>query len=133
MDSRYIIIFDGVCNFCNGSINFIIKRDPNNIFVFVPIQSKKAQSLIETHQASNVGVDTFLLIKNGACYYRTDAALEIVKDLSGLWYILKIFKIFPNVVRDYFYRAFARNRYALFGKKDVCMVPTAENKNRFLE
>ena len=133
MNNRHVIIFDGLCNFCNGAVNFIIKRDPNKVFVFVPMQSEIAQKLIEEFQAQKVGFDTFLLIKNGVCYYRTDAALEIAKDLTGLWYLFRVFKVLPRGFRDFFYRAFARNRYELFGRKEVCMVPTDDVRSRFLE
>jgi len=133
MENRHVIIFDGICNFCNGAVNFIIKRDAKGLFVFTPMQSEIAAKLIEEYEAPKVGFDTFLLIKNGTCYYRTDAAFEIARDLTGLWFLFRIFKVLPRGFRDYFYRAFARNRYTLFGKKDVCMIPTPELKNRFLE
>ena len=133
MSNHHIIIFDGVCNFCNSSVNFIIKRDHKNVFLFTPMQSKPAQDLISKYQVKDVGFDTFLLVKNNECYYRTDAALEITKDLSGLWFLFRGFKILPRPIRDYFYRLFARNRYSIFGKTDFCMVPTSEIKNKFLE
>ena len=133
MDKRYIIIFDGVCNFCNGAVNFIIRRDPNKKFSFAPMQNDVAKNLIKEYKASGVGVDTFLLIKNQTCYYRSDAVLEIVKDLSGFWYLFRIFIFLPKKVRDFFYRAFARNRYEIFGKRKKCMVPTEEVKSRFIE
>jgi predicted DCC family thiol-disulfide oxidoreductase YuxK len=133
METRHIIVFDGVCNFCNGAVNFIIKRDPKGLFAFAPMQSETGAKLIDVHNAQSVGHDTFLLIKSGTLYYRTDAALEIARDLTGLWFIFLFFKIVPAAFRDYFYRAFARNRYALFGKKEVCMIPTESIKRRFLE
>jgi len=133
MSTHHIIIFDGVCNFCNSSVNFIIKRDHENVFLFTPMQSKTAQDLIAKYQVKNVGFDTFLLIKNDECYYRTDAALEITKNLSSFWFMFRIFKILPRKFRDYFYRLFARNRYSIFGKTDVCMIPTPEVKSKFLE
>jgi predicted DCC family thiol-disulfide oxidoreductase YuxK len=133
MENQRVIIFDGICNFCNGAVNFIIKRDPKGLFVFTPMQSEIAAKLIQKYEAPQVGIDTFLLIKNGTCYYRTDAALEIARDLTGLWFLFRIFKVLPRGFRDYFYRAFARNRYSLFGKKDVCMIPTPDVKSRFLE
>lgn len=133
MDNRHIVIFDGVCNFCNGAVNFIIKRDPNSRFVFTPMQSPIGQELIEQYGAAMVGVDTFLLVKDGQCFERTDAALEITKDLSGLWHWFRVLKILPKPFRDYFYRLFARNRYKLFGKRETCMVPTADVRERFLE
>lgn len=132
MDNQQVIIFDGVCNFCNGAVNFIIKRDSKGAFKFAPIQSEVAQSLILNQQINGVDKDTVLLIKNGDYFVRTNAALEITKDLDGFWFVFRVFKIVPKVVRDYCYRIFARNRYTWFGKKDVCMVPTADVRDRFL-
>jgi len=133
MDNRHIVIFDGVCNFCNGAVNFIIKRDPTGRFVFTPMQSPIGQELIEEYGAAMVGVDTILLVKDGQCFERTDAALEITKDLTGFWHWFRILKVLPKPFRDYFYRLFARNRYRLFGRRDTCMVPTVSVRERFLE
>lgn len=132
MDSRNIVIFDGVCNFCNGAVHFIINRDPKGIFVFAPMQSNLAKELMTKHQINNDGVDTFLLVKNDRCFVFSSAALEIAKDLTGFWSVLRIFKWVPASIRDAFYKLFARNRYALFGKQDHCMVPTADVKSRFI-
>ncbi|MFN3580729.1 MAG: thiol-disulfide oxidoreductase DCC family protein [Pseudomonas sp.] len=79
MDSRHLVIFDGVCNFCNGAVNFIIKRDPSGKFAFSPMQSEYAQNVLRSHGVNDVGVDTFLLVKNGKTYFRTNAAIEIEK------------------------------------------------------
>ena len=128
-----IIIFDGVCNFCNGSVNFIIKHDPCQQFVFTPMQSDTAQQLIEKYNVPAEGFDTFLLIKNNRCFLRTDAALEIAQDLTNPWPMLRVLRILPRTFRDYFYKLFARNRYTLFGKREVCMVPTKEVMDRFIE
>ncbi len=132
MDSRNIVIFDGVCNFCNGSVNFIIKRDPEGVFAFTPMQSDLAKELMEKHQIFNVGIDTFLLIKDGQCFIFSSAALEIAKDLTGFWYLFNILKLIPAPVRDFFYKLFARNRYKLFGRKEHCMVPTTAIRSRFV-
>lgn len=132
MSHRHIIIFDGVCNFCNGAVNFIIQRDHSDRFVFAPMQSPTAKKLIAEHHVKKVGFDTFLLIKNNQCYFRTDAAFQITKDLSGLWYLFQVLKVVPRPFRDYFYRLFARNRYQIFGKNEQCIVPTPELKNKFL-
>ena len=132
MDNRHIVIFDGVCNFCNGAVNFIIQRDPDGKFVFTPMQSQVAQEFIEKYGANNVGVDTFLLIKNDQCHIGTNAAFEITKDLTGYWYLFNVLRIVPRPIRDWFYRLFARNRYALFGRTDTCMVPTPELLKRFI-
>ncbi len=132
MDTRNIVIFDGVCNFCNGAVNFIIKRDPEGIFAFTPMQSDLAKELMKKHQIFNVGIDTFLLIKDGQCFIFSSAAMEIAKDLTGFWYLFNILKLIPAQVRDFFYKLFARNRYKLFGRKEHCMVPTTEIRSRFV-
>lgn len=97
------------------------------------MQSVAGQQLIDDFGATMVGVDTFLLIKNGKCYERTDAALEIAKDLTGFWYLVDVFRILPKPARDYCYSLLARNRYALFGRRESCMVPTPELRGRFIE
>lgn len=128
----YIIIFDGVCNFCNASVNFIIKRDTKVVFQFTPMQSDVAQKIIEGHRKSEGDLDTLILIKDGVYFVRSEAALEIAKDLDGFWFLFRIFRILPTSFRDYFYKIFAKHRYKLFGKREVCMIPTLEQKNRFI-
>ncbi|WP_404466101.1 thiol-disulfide oxidoreductase DCC family protein [Vreelandella aquamarina] len=132
MDNRYIVIFDGVCNFCNGAVNFIIHRDPEGAFAFTPMQSELAQELTQGFNVPDVGMDTLVLIKDGERYVLSDAALEIAKDLKGPWRFCYAFKVVPKPIRDAVYKLFARNRYKLFGQKDVCMVPLAEVKSRFV-
>jgi predicted DCC family thiol-disulfide oxidoreductase YuxK len=133
MDQRSIIIFDGLCNFCNGAVNFIIKRDPKKIFVFTPMQSSIAKELMKRYQVATVGIETVILIKNGIYSVRSDAVLEIAKDLTGFWHFLRVLRILPVSVRDYCYRLFARHRYKLFGWRKSCMVPTTEIRDRFIE
>ena len=133
MKNRYIVIFDGICNFCNGSVNFIIKRDPKGVFSFAPMQSEIAQELMQKHKIEKEELDTSLLFKNGSVYDRSDAALEITRNLTGFWHLFQIFKILPKAIRDGLYNLFARNRYALFGKRDSCMIPTPEIRKRFIE
>lgn len=133
MDSRHVVIFDGVCNFCNGAVNFIIRRDPAGKFAFTPMQSQLGQDLIVKYGANTVGDETLILIKEGRCFERTDAALEITKDLTGLWYFFRVLGFLPTSFRDYFYRLFARNRYRLFGRRESCMVPDGSVRKRFLE
>lgn len=132
MDNRHIVIFDGVCNFCNGAVNFIIKRDPQAVFVFTPMQSELAQQLMVKHKIPNMGVDSLVLIKHQQFFVFSDAALEITKDLSGFWYLLAGLKYVPNVIRDFFYKVFGRYRYALFGRQEACMLPTNKVKSRFI-
>jgi len=132
MKHQRIIIFDGVCNFCNGAVRFISKRDPDGLFAFTPMQSALAKELIEKYDIDNVGIDTFLLIKDGNTHIWTDAAMEIARELTGGWWMFNAFRIVPAAIRDYFYRLFARNRYALFGRTDECVMPSEELKRRFL-
>lgn len=132
MEHRHIVIFDGVCNFCNGAVNFIIKRNPDGVFVFTPMQSQLAKQLTQQYGMDNVSNDTFLLIKQGQCFSFSDAALEITQDLTGGWFVLRVFKLLPRAFRDYFYRLFARHRYQLFGKQATCMLPTEHVKSRFI-
>lgn len=127
-----IVIFDGICNFCNSSVNFIIARDPEGKFSFAPMQGEAAKMLMKQHGIDNPDLDTFLLIKNGKLYQRTDAALEIAKDLTGYWKYCRVFLMLPAPLRDIFYRLLAKNRYRIFGKREVCMVPTPDVRERFL-
>jgi predicted DCC family thiol-disulfide oxidoreductase YuxK len=129
---HHIIIFDGVCNFCSGAVNFIIQHDHADVFLFTPLQSPTAQRLLWEYQMTEEGADTLILIKNNRCYFRTNAVFEITKDLGGRWSLLKILRVLPRPLRDFSYRIFARNRYKIFGKQDHCMVPTPELKDRFL-
>lgn len=121
-----------MCNFCNGAVNFIIKRDAKAVYKFTPLQTEIAQRLMLEYQVKEETSDTFVLIKDGRYFVRTDAALEIIKDLGKLWFVLQIFKIVPVVVRDYFYNLLAKNRYKLFGKQEHCMMPSKEVRDRFL-
>jgi predicted DCC family thiol-disulfide oxidoreductase YuxK len=132
MEDHYIIIFDGVCNFCNGSVNFIIARDPREKFLFSPVQSEFSKALLIRHGLQGIGDDSFVLIKNGKYYLRSDAALEISRDLSGFWRFFYGLRVLPRPLRDIFYNLIARNRYKLFGKRDSCMMPTPELKRRFI-
>lgn len=135
-DERYVVIFDGVCNFCNGAVNFIIARDPDRRFLFAPLQTEPARELMDRYgveQDGSAGTDTLVLIKHGRCYLRTDAVLEITRDLSGLWWLFNVFRVIPRPVRDAFYRTFARYRYRLFGRREHCRVPAPEERDRFLE
>lgn len=125
-----IVLFDGVCNLCSKSVQFIIKRDPHNQFLFASLQSEMGKSLLEKHHLSEV--DSVVLIKDDMYYIESDAALEICRHLSSGWKLLAILKGIPSFIRDPLYRFVARNRYRWFGKQDSCMLPTEEMKKRFL-
>ena len=127
-----IVLFDGVCNFCNGSVNFIIERDRENYFKFAPLQSKIGEALLEKYSINKDETDSVVLIEDGKAYTRTTAALRIAKKLNGYWSWLYGFIVVPRFLRDIFYKLFARNRYRMFGKQDACMMPTPEIRQRFL-
>jgi len=127
-----IILFDGVCNFCSASVRFIIKRDPHGRFKFASLQSAVAERLLKDYGIPSSDLSTIILIQNTTVFQQSDAVLEIVKRLRLVWPVLYIFKIVPRFIRDAVYSAIAKRRYKLFGKKDVCMIPTDDNKARFL-
>jgi predicted DCC family thiol-disulfide oxidoreductase YuxK len=126
------ILFDGVCNLCNGSIQFVIQRDRSGIFNFAALQSTVGRELLQEYGLPVNDLYSVILIKNGKAYQRSRAALEIARHLSGLWPLLYIFIIIPPFIRDSIYNWISRNRYRWFGKKDDCMIPTPELKSRFL-
>ncbi|MFT4713725.1 MAG: putative DCC family thiol-disulfide oxidoreductase YuxK [Candidatus Azotimanducaceae bacterium] len=128
-----VIIFDGVCNLCNGAVNFIIQRDPQRKFKFAPMQSEAAQQLIDAYQASDTELDTLLLVEGDVFRVRTDAVLAIAAELTWPWRLFRVLTVFPAPFRDYFYRHLAGNRYRLFGKRAACMIPNEDIKSRFID
>ncbi|MFH1196515.1 MAG: thiol-disulfide oxidoreductase DCC family protein [bacterium] len=128
-----IIFFDGVCNFCNSSVNFIIKRDKNRIFRYAALQSNAGQKLLERLSISNSDLDTVILFDGNQIYEKSGAALEIVYLLPGAWKFLYIFRFIPRFVRDFLYDLFARNRYKIFGKREMCMMPSPQIKELFMD
>lgn len=127
-----IILFDGVCNLCNGAVNFIIDRDPSAHFKLAALQSKIGQDLLAKHGLSTTDFDTFVLIDGESVITRSTAALKIARKLSGAWPLFYIFIVVPKPVRDVIYNWVSRNRYRWFGKKDACRIPTPELRSRFL-
>jgi len=127
-----IIFFDGVCNLCTGSIQFIIKRDRKDLFRFAALQSEQAIRYLQSFNISPNSLDTILLLENGKIYKRSTAALRIAKRLSGAWPALYGFIIIPEFIRDYLYRQIAKRRYKIWGKEESCMVPTPALKAKFL-
>ncbi len=127
-----IILFDGVCNFCNGSVNFIIEHDTKNYFKFAPLQSDVAQSLLEKHNIDKVATDSVILIEDEDAYAYSTAALRIARKLDGAFSWFYAFVVVPKPVRDFFYKLFAKYRYRLFGKQEACMMPTPEIREKFI-
>ena len=127
-----LILFDGVCNFCNTSINFIIDHDPKKRFKFASLQSELGQSILIQFKKNTSNFDSVILLKDNRLYQKSEAAFEIVKHLSGLWRYLSVFSIFPTSLMNFFYDIIAKNRYRIFGKTETCRIPTPELRERFL-
>lgn len=132
IETHKIILFDGVCNLCNGAINYVIKRDQKNVFKFAALQSEIGQELTAKFKIDGSKVDSIILIDGDKHHEKSTAALYIAKHLSGAYPLLFGFIIVPKFIRNAVYDYVARNRYKWFGKKDKCMIPTAELKNKFL-
>jgi len=128
-----VILFDGVCNLCNRSVNFILKRDSGKIYKFASLQSDAAINIFNKHNLNLDKFDTIVLIKDQKVYQKSNAILEVTRSLGGLWPLLYVFKLIPRFLRDALYDYIAKNRYSWFGKSDQCRVPTPDLKERFLE
>lgn len=128
-----LIIFDGICNFCNASINFIIRRDPNAKFTFGTVQSAIGTRLLRDLHIDPANPTTFVLIQDGEVFLKSNAALEISKHLTGAWPIISYLRFIPESIRDSIYNLIARNRYKIMGKRNSCMIPTAEIRTRFID
>jgi predicted DCC family thiol-disulfide oxidoreductase YuxK len=127
-----IVLFDGECNFCSTSVQFIIKRDPKAVFKFASMQSDIGKELLKNYRVP-ADLDSLILIKDHTYYCKSSAALKICKSLQGGWKLFSCLLVIPKPLRDYVYDIVAKNRYKWFGKKDSCMLPSPEIKNRFLK
>ena len=132
--NKKIILFDGVCNLCNDSVQLIIERDKNDVFRFASLQSEVGQKLTTERGIDPEAMDSIILIEPGIAYYeKSTAALEISKHLTGGYSLLRYFSFLPEGFRNGVYDIIAKNRYKWFGKKDECMIPTPELKAKFLD
>ncbi|SER87270.1 Predicted thiol-disulfide oxidoreductase YuxK, DCC family [Gracilibacillus ureilyticus] len=129
---KRIILFDGVCNLCNSSVQFVVKHDPKMFFQFTSLQSEKGQQLLREYQIPST-VESVVLIEGSKYYTESTAALKIAKKLNNLYPLLFGLIIIPRPVRNKIYRYIARNRYRWFGKRTSCMLPGTEDRNRFLQ
>ncbi|HEY5691159.1 MAG TPA: thiol-disulfide oxidoreductase DCC family protein [Cyclobacteriaceae bacterium] len=131
--SSPVILFDGVCNLCNGSVQFIIKRDRKNRFHFAALQSSFGLQKLNQLEIPTESLQSIVLIDGEKNYQKSNAVLEISKHLGGAWPMLYVFKIVPRFLRDAIYNFIAKNRYRWFGRQDQCMIPTPALKTRFIE
>jgi predicted DCC family thiol-disulfide oxidoreductase YuxK len=127
-----IVLFDGVCNLCNGSVQFILKRDPQARFRFASLQSEAGGSLMRHHGLDPEALSSVVVIDDGRVWRESSAALRIARHLPGGWKLLRILTVIPRPLRDGVYRLIARNRYRWFGKTETCWLPTPELRGRFL-
>jgi len=131
---KKIILFDGVCNLCNGAVQFVIKRDGKDMFRFAALQSEVGQRLVSERQIDTTKVDSIILIEPGIAYYtKSTAALKIGSSFGGVWESVGVLNLIPSKLRDIVYDFIAKNRYKWYGKKDACMIPTSELKAKFLD
>ncbi|PLR80792.1 thiol-disulfide oxidoreductase [Bacillus canaveralius] len=127
-----IILFDGVCNLCHSSVQFIIKRDQQGYFKFASIQGDVGQKLLQEYNLKN-NIDSIVLIEKRKAFIKSSAALRTASKLQGGWKLLVLLLLVPVPVRNFFYDWIAHNRYRWFGKQDSCMIPSPSMKERFLE
>lgn len=128
-----VILFDGVCNLCNASVQFIIRHDKKQIFRFAALQSAFGQRVIENFNLTDKNIDSVILFENNSVQLKSDAALSIAKQLGGIYSLLYVFIVVPKFIRNSVYDFIARNRYRWFGKQESCMIPTPELKRLFIE
>lgn len=132
MTEKAVIFFDGVCNLCNGAVQFVIERDRKDYFKFAALQSEFAAKTLADFDLEVSHGDSFVLLENGKVYEQSTAALRVAKKLRGLWPLLYVFIVVPPFIRNAVYKIIARNRYKWFGKQESCWVPTPELKSKFL-
>lgn len=130
--SSPIVLFDGVCNLCNASVNFIIRNDPKVYFRFSSLQSEFGQNINVAKGQTGKVFDSLILVDGHCVYFKSSAVLRIVKKLRGIWPVFFVFVLIPKPIRDFFYDLIAKYRYRIFGLKETRMVPPKSLKNRFL-
>jgi len=130
VDEKAVILFDGVCNLCNTSVDFIIRKDKNEYFQFGALQ--QSSELLKKYDIDAAYLNSLVLIEHGKVFYKSSAALRIAKKLGGAWPLLFSFILVPEFVRDPVYNLIANNRYRWFGKGNSCRLPTPEEAKRFI-
>lgn len=131
-ENKSIILFDGVCNLCNSTVNFIIKHDKKERFLFASLQSDAGKEILLHYPSKKNNLNSVLLIENDSIYHKSTAALLISSKLQGAIQFFYIFNLLPLKIRDNIYDYVAKNRYRWFGKQDICMIPKPELRKRFL-
>lgn len=133
MNEHPIILFDGVCNLCNASVNFLIDRDISRSFRYASLQSDTGKELMRKFQKNPEVIDSVVVVKDGKLLTKSDAALEIASLLPFPYPLSALFRIIPKFLRDHVYDLIARNRYKWFGTNDTCRIPDKQTSELFLE
>jgi predicted DCC family thiol-disulfide oxidoreductase YuxK len=129
---EHLLLFDGVCTLCNASVDLVIRNDSTRRFRFASLQSEVGQRVLREHGLSQSELDSVLYLRNGVLHTKSGAALRIAARMEGLWPVFAVFIVIPPFLRDAVYSWIARNRYAWFGKRETCRVPTDEERSLFL-
>jgi predicted DCC family thiol-disulfide oxidoreductase YuxK len=132
MKEHPLILFDGICNFCNSAVNFVIKKDKEALIYFAPLQSPKGRLYLKQYNYPVNNLNSFLFIEENKVYTKSTAALKVCRHLKGLWPLCYGFIIVPKFIRDGIYSWVAKNRYKWFGVRQECMMPTPEVRSRFV-
>lgn len=132
MNSTKVILFDGVCNLCNSTVQKVIENDEKNIFKFASLQSDFGQKFLKKHKLSTEEFNSLILMDGDTYYTQSDAALRIGKELKGIYKWSKLLYIFPKFIRDFGYKIISRNRYKWFGKQENCWLPTPDLQEKFI-
>lgn len=133
LPTQPVVLFDGICNLCHHTVQFIVLRDKKGVFRFASLQSTIGKQLIDQHQLSVDYLNTLVVIEGKRAYLRSDAVLKIAQRLGGWWSLAMIFWIVPRFIRDAVYNWVSRNRYRWWGKKEQCLLMTPDLRERFLE
>ena len=131
-NENLVLLFDGVCNLCNGLIQFVIKRDPAGKIHFAALQSQAGQAFMKKLKLPIQKLETLVLVKDGKALIKSTAGLTLLRELGGFWSLFYVFMIVPAPIRDWVYDLVAHNRYSIFGRTEACMIPSPDLKSRFL-
>lgn len=128
-----LLLFDGVCNLCNSAVDFVIRNDKKNIFIFASLQSELGQELLRKYSKPVDQLDSFFLYDGTQLIDKSTAALTVAGELGGIISLVSVFLFLPVFLRDFIYSIVAKSRYAVFGRRESCRLPTAAEKNKFLQ
>lgn len=128
-----IVFYDGVCNFCNSSVKFIIRHERKDQLKFAALQSDLARKFLNQHDFKSIDFDSIIYISGDKLYVKSGAVFEIARYLNAPWHFIRVFKFLPKFITDFFYDLIAKNRYKIFGRSDICIIPSPEIRNRFLD